>query len=291
MRISIFPGVLPHPANKTEKSKEASKANNPVTVTINTDDELIKVITENVWSPFIFNKKRAASDCISTDFLVYDIDEGLTIDEAEKILEKEKLCCICLPSPSHTPEAHRFRIILPLAQPIKNASVYEATWKKGAELFKTVDDQCKDLARLFFACRLTDGFAQEGRLFEPVNELLNEPKKTYIKDAMIPISDDIDQVISDLYGEKRHFVPESVDYFIKNAKTGLPGHWINTLNSTVFSLALSGVDEDLIWQFCQQYAPQELDSKDEYQIKKSIQDAKKAMEAYGPDFKNYKTSF
>lgn len=279
MKISIFKEVAPHPNGRDQKSKEATKATHPVTVSFRNDEELISYVSGYAWSPFVFREKRLASHFISTDLLVYDIDEGLTIQQAEAIVEQNGLCCLCLPSPSHTDHAHRFRLILPLSKTITNTTTYQTTWNKGAELFKTVDDQCKDLARLFFACRTNDGFWIEGKLFDPIEPkiALKEEGRARPVEESVPVSEDIKEVVEWLYGPERHSIPDSVDYFIKNAGTGLPGHWINTLNSTVFSLALSEVEDDKIWSFCEKFAPQALDNKDKYQINRSITDGKKEV--------------
>jgi hypothetical protein len=279
MKLSIFRSVLAHPSGKEQKSKEASKATTPETVVINNENELIHIITTYSWSPFVFLSSRSASEFISTDLLVYDIDEGMTIDEAEALIDSTGLCCLCLPSTSHTPEAHRFRLVLPLSRTITDPSVYQATWKKGAELFKVVDDQCKDLARLYFGSKSNDGFWADGKLFDPVEIGSNKPQVRDVRETLVEISDDIREAIKQIYGKDRNTIPEIVDYFLKNAHTGLPGHWINTLNSFAFSLGLSGVSDDTIWAVCEQYAPAELDKRDIYQIKKAIVDAKNYIDS------------
>lgn len=279
MKLSIFPEANPHPKNKEEKRIESFKVSSPylpTTVSISTDEDLIKYVTNYAWSPFVFSGTRHANNFVGCDFLVYDIDEGLTIEEAKSIVEARGLCCLCLPSPSHSEEAHRFRIVLPLAKTISTADVYEETWRKGAELFGNVDEQCKDRARYFFGSTMVDGFWNEGKFFEPIapkKKMEQAPAK--VSEVMLPVDNNIKEIVSAIYGEERKFIPEAVEYFITNAHTGLPGHWINSLNAFCFSLSLSGIEEDAILTVCKQLAPNDLDQKDLYQIKKSIQDAKK----------------
>lgn len=281
MKLSIFPSAKAHPKGKEEKVSEAFKfsfPNKPETVEIMDDSQLVEFVSQFAWSPFIFKEYRREIDFVSTDFLVFDIDEGLTIDECETIVTNAKLCCLCLPSPSHTPEAHRFRIILPLARSITNLEVYAQTWKAGAALFGVADEQCKDGCRGYFGSTTDDGFWLEGDFFTPVIPVETVSTQTGTSQgSMITVSDDINETITQIYGEKRDKVPEAVDHFVKNAHTGLKGSWTNDLSRFTFSLTLSGVDDSMIWDICEQLAPNSLDSKDKYQIKRAIKDGKAAL--------------
>ena len=242
------------------------------------DTELFSAVSSFAWSPFIFDgNKRLASNFKETWFLVYDIDEGMTIDECEVILSREKLCGLVLPSTSHTPEAQRFRVILPLGRVITSEKVYAETWRKGAELFGVVDEQCRDTARFFFSCRTDDGFWLNGDMFVPVIEVEKPKLEQHSTTAMIKVSEDINETVLQIYGEKREKIPEAVDFFLKNAHTGLHGKWNTSLNAFVFSLTLSGVSDTIVLDVCEQLAPQPLDSKDLYQIKRSIKDGKAAL--------------
>jgi hypothetical protein len=282
MRLSIFPAANPHPRNKDEKRVEAFKFSAPHLPEVRdffTEDELIELVTNNCWSPFVFSGQRHADNFVSCDLLVYDIDEGLTIDEAKSKVEKLGLACLCLPSPSHTDEAHRFRLIMPLSRTIYSEEIYAATWSTGAEIFGTVDQQTKDLARAFFGCTMTDGFWNEGELFEPVEATEKEEIGTeaHSNTLLLPVSEDINEIVKSIYGEDRKYVPEAVDFFVRNAHTGISGGWINALNRFCFSLALSGVGESTILSVCNELAPSELDKKDMYQIKRAIKDAEKEL--------------
>lgn len=280
MKISIFESVNPLPKSKEEKNLQSKKASQCKVVDILNDDQLVQTVCKYAWSPFVFDKnKRLADNFISCDLLVYDIDEGLTIDEAEQIVSQNKLCCLCLPSPSHTPENPRFRIVLPLARTITNAEVYQETWRKGAELFGVVDEQCKDLARFFFSCTSDDGFWIEGDFFNPVTPKLEQTSNTYTQSQtyMVTVTEDLEELTTQIYGEKRDKIPEAVHFFLTNAHTGLPGKWNSSLNAFVFSLTLSGVDDRIIMDICEQLAPLPLDKRDLYQIKRSIRDGKAAV--------------
>lgn len=284
MRLSIFPAANPHPKNKEEKRIEAFKFSTPhipQAADFHTEDELIELVTNNCWSPFVFSGHRSGENFISCDLLVYDIDENLTIDEAKVKVEAQNIACLALPSPSHTEEAHRFRIIMPLARTIYDQEVYVQTWLKGAEFFGVVDEQCKDLARAYFGSTMTDGFWHDGELFEPVAAAIKEEEigtEVHTSTLLLPVSADIQTIVKTIYGEERKYVPEAVDFFVRNAHTGIRGGWINALNRFCFSLALSGVDESTILQVCNELAPEDLDKKDMYQIKRAIRDASRERE-------------
>lgn len=279
MKLSIFEEVAPLPKSKQEKHEQSKKASQCRVITAANDDALAEAVCSYAWSPFIFhNNKRLADNFISTDFLVYDIDEGMTIDTAAEIVEKEKLCALILPSTSHSPENHRFRIILPLARTITSSEVYQETWLKGASIFGVVDQQTKDLGRFYFACRSDDGFWLEGSFFEPVRLPEKTPPADYSGESiMIAVTEDLSQLVEQIYGEKREKIPEAVEFFLKNAPSGIPGGWNSALNRAVFSLTMSEVSEEIIWQVCEEVAPNTLDGKDKYAIKRAIRDGKAAL--------------
>lgn len=284
MKLSVFPQAKAHPVSKAEKVKESFKVSNPYlpeTVSIVDDASLIKYVTSYAWSPFVFSGVRHADNFVSCDFLVYDIDEGLTIDDADNILSGTNYCYLILPSPSHTAQNHRFRIIIPLAHSILDFDTYDATWLAGAKLLGVVDEQCKDKARYYFGSRDNDGFADFSKdFFVPVRVEKEETKHfTPSQTTMLKVTEDTQELVRKLYGEKRDKIPEAVDYFLRNAKTGLPGNWINSINAAAFSLSLSGVDEELIIEVFTLLAPEgELDSKDLYQVHRAWRDGQKHRE-------------
>lgn len=284
MKLSIFPEAQPHPS-KEDKRTEAFKFSAPYLpkiVTIVDDETLVKYVCNYAWSPSIFDGVRKADNFVSCDFLVYDIDQGMTIDEADSILCGTNYCYLILPSPSHSEANHRFRIILPLAHSILDQETFDATWQKGAELFKCVDPQCSDSCRAYFGSRDNDGFADFSKdFFIPVKPKKIAPEFTGFSAStttMLLVSEDIKEVVKYLYGEERDKVPEAVDYFLKNAHTGLEGHWTNSLNRCAFSLALSEVPEDRIYEVLESLCPNGgLDKKDLDQVKRAIRDGQKAL--------------
>lgn len=280
MLLSIFPNANAHPRTKEEKRDvgfQVSYPNMPETIYFDDEDKLLSLVTTYAWSPFVFSAHRHADNFVSCDLLVYDIDEGLSIDEAKGIVETRKLACLCLPSPSHSEELHKFRLIIPLSRTIFYPDSYEETWKVGAAIFGVVDQSCKDMARFYNGSTTEDGFWNEGEFFEPVAAapVKKVDNRVHNNNVLLPVGGDIKEMVQQIYGEERKVVPEAVDFFLRNAHTGIPGGWINALNRFCFSLALSGVQKDVILIQCESLAPEALDKKDMYQINRAIRDAEK----------------
>jgi hypothetical protein len=207
-----------------------------------------------------------------------DVDSGLTIEEAEVRIQKLGLACLCLPSPSFTPEFHKFRLILPLAKTILNKADFDATWNWLQEQFPELDAQCSDYARWYAPSKMEAGFWQDGEFLVPKKALAKKEVAYDIKETQVEVPEGLGDIVKLLYGKDREFIPEAVEFFLTNAHTGLSGLWINALNSCVFSLALSGVDATVIEEVIASISPDELDKKDFYQINRAIKDGTRAKE-------------
>lgn len=281
MKLSIYPKVNFLPKNKDDKilqSKLASNPNLPQVLEIATDEDLIEAVTSYGWSPSLFSGFRHNDNFISADFMSLDIDSGLTIEEAEKRIQKLELACLCLPSPSHTEQAHRFRLIFPMAKTILNKDDFDATWNWLLTQFPEIDKQCSDYARWYAPSKMEAGFWQDGDFLVP-KKAPEKPSTSYnLKETQVEVPEELGEIVKLLYGKERDFIPEAVEFFLTNARTGLPGLWINSLNSCVFSLALSGVDATIIEEVIAKVSPEPLDKKDIYQINRSIKDGTKARE-------------
>ena len=282
MKLSIYSKVNFLPKNKDEKilqSKLASNPNLPDILDICNDEDLIKAVTSFGWSPSIFSGVRHNDNFISTDFMSLDIDSGLRIEDAEKRVQSLGLACLCLPSPSHTEGAHRFRLIFPLAKTILNCADFDTTWDWLQKQFPELDAQCSDYARWYAPSKMEAGFWQDGEFLVPKKAPTKEKEVYNIKETQVLVPEELGDIVKLLYGKERDTIPEAVEFFLTNAHTGLPGLWINSLNSCVFSLALSGVDDSIIEEVISKISPELLDSKDLYQIKRSIKDGRKARES------------
>ena len=281
MRLSIYPKVNFLPKNKEDKilqSKLASNPNLPQTLEINTDDDLINAVTSYGWSPSLFSGFRHNDNFVSADFMSLDIDSGLSIEEAEKRVQNLGLACLCLPSPSHNSKHHKFRLIFPLAKTILSCEDFDETWSWLQKQFPELDNQCSDYARWYAPSKMEDGFWQDGEFLVPKKAPQVQQSSLSYKETQVEVPDNLKDIVKLLYGKDRETIPDSVEFFLTNAHTGLPGLWINALNGCVFSLALSGVDDTIIEEVMEKISPEPLDNKDLYQIKRAISDGKKIRE-------------
>jgi hypothetical protein len=249
MKLSIFPKSKALPS-KDEKGKEArftSKPYLPEILEFATHEDLIEVICNHAWSPFIFEEYRSQDGFCSADVLAFDIDNGQTIEEAEAMVHKLDIAALCIPSTSHTDDAHRFRLIFPLAKTITKADAYKATYSKVAEYF-SVDPACKDVARFFFGGKLVDGFWYEGKLLEPVKpvRVVKAAVERYNSREAVVVGDSIEELVVALFGESRTKIPDCVAHFLENAPDNLDGQWYNSSNSFLFTCGLMGLDKDRI---------------------------------------------
>lgn len=282
MKISIFPKAKPHPKSKEEKTKNSKFASSPYMPQEReffNEEELMDLVCEYAWSPMIYENYRRESDFISTDIIAFDIDDGMTIDEAEKVVERLELAALCLPSTSHTDEHHKFRLIFPLSRSIHDIDEYRESYMKLAENFP-VDPQCKDACRFYFASTDNDGFWIEGDLYTPVKpkpKLSESFDRSKYSDT-IEVGEEVEDVVRALYGEDRDKIPEQVDYFIRNAHTGLAGMWHNSANSFIFTLALQNVPFERVAAVFEELAPEPLDDHDEYLLERSYADGQSKRE-------------
>jgi hypothetical protein len=281
MKLSIFSKVNYLPKNKDDKiiqSKLASNPNLPQVIEIATDEDLINAVTSYGWSPSIFSGVRHNDNFVSSDFMSLDIDSGLTMEDAEKRIQKLGLACLCLPSPSFTPEFHKFRLIFPLAKTILNKDDFDATWDWMQEQFPELDIQCSDVSRWYAPSKMEAGFWQDGEFLVPKKAPQAQASSLNYAEAQVMVPEELSEIVKLLYDKERETIPESVEFFLTNAHTGLPGLWINALNSCIFSLALSGVDDMIIEEVIEKISPEILDKRDIYQINRAIRDGKRARE-------------
>lgn len=284
MKLSIFSKAKPLPSSKEEKTYEsqfASMPHLPEVIEIATEDDLIHAVTNFVYSPSIFNGYRKEANFKSADFMVLDIDEGLTIPEAEKRCEELKLTVLCVPSTSHTPEKHKFRLIFPLLKTITDQEIFMATINKLAESFPECDPACLHSSRFYFSSRMDDGFWLEADLLEPVVPVKEEKRSFGPVDTSEKVKTPIElkQLITDLYGEERTYINEHVHHFLTQAHTGLPGTWVCDLNNACFILSLQGIPEDDILDLMEYLAPRgQLTKRDVDTIKRAIRDGNKKRE-------------
>lgn len=145
MRISLFRG------------KEANEVAYACDIGLATWDSLGSFVTQYPWAPGLYKKHhRTNVNLESMDLFVCDIDGGCTIEEAKRIFAPYQ-CMIGL-SKSHQiwkgdkAPCDRFRVIIPLQQPITNDRDFKATWFAVQKLCPAMDPSCKDSARFYWPC-------------------------------------------------------------------------------------------------------------------------------------------
>jgi len=116
------------------------------------------------WSPGVFDPPLRKSGNVREMYLLgldYDGDSGATIDEALACWEGVR--GFLYTTKSHTPQQHRFRVMLLLDRPV-SAVEYKRLWLLADAMLKEighkVDPQAKDAARFWYAPG-TDGAPHE----------------------------------------------------------------------------------------------------------------------------------
>ncbi|VBM56235.1 Signal recognition particle GTPase [Burkholderia pseudomallei] len=114
-----------------------------------TPDELAAFINDG--HPFCaqHNGARKGENFICSDVLAVDIDSGLLLDDALQDEYVRQFASIVYPTPSHTREQHRFRIVFQLDRTINDPNDMRAAYQGIIRLFGG-DGSCKDACRLFF---------------------------------------------------------------------------------------------------------------------------------------------
>lgn len=283
MKISIFPKAKAHPRSPEEKRLNSFKVSNPYkpkTLEFNTTDELIDIITTNTWSPFVFKEYRLKSDFISTDFIAFDIDQGMRIEESEKIVHKLDLICLCLPSTSFSEEKHKFRLIFPLSRTIHNVDIFKSTYAELAKYFP-VDPQCKDEARFYYGSTLKSGYIYtEGKLLEPVvaQKVVKQDLRRFAHKDNVEVGESIEELVEHLYGEKRTKIPDNMAYFLEHAPSGLDGEMYARGNSFLFTCGLLGLDQERVEAVFEKVYPYEITTHVEYMVDKIYNEGYTARE-------------
>jgi len=113
------------------------------------------------WMPSLLDKtaaRRWQQFCNAAYVLALDIDSGLTIDEALEHPFVKAYCGLAIPSASHTPEHHKFRLVFPLATPLTGYKTIKAAYQYLLSLFPAGDKACKDASRFFYGAKGKQSF-------------------------------------------------------------------------------------------------------------------------------------
>ncbi|MCK6527668.1 hypothetical protein L6R50_08925 [Myxococcota bacterium] len=103
------------------------------------------------WSPVLYRDeaRRGRGWVEAVSCLVLDYDGGTSLDEA--VVAWRDWPHVLHTSWSHTPDSPRFRVVLPLEEPVP-APEWPWAWESARQWYRgtTPDPVCKDVARLYF---------------------------------------------------------------------------------------------------------------------------------------------
>jgi len=151
-------------SRKTYEARDASYFNN-ISIDIDKLENILKSYNYSLIKWKIvksrgereYNRKRKIENFESASGIVIDIDEGLTIDEAERLLVQEKLNHIIITSKSHqvmkkdSPAQDRYHILVFFSKEVTDGNEYRKAFNYLNRIFPQMDDSCQDLARFIFA--------------------------------------------------------------------------------------------------------------------------------------------
>lgn len=150
------------------------KANANFTVSSQKISSLKEIFTSHNYSPITWSYgKRKKKNFIKASAFCLDFDKGMTIEEAEKILNANDLNYALVTTRSHRTEAHRFRVLVPFARYVVNVAQYLSTAHGIDHLFGDKCDKAVfDAARFYFASPKDAYYSEcwDGKDFEPVEE-------------------------------------------------------------------------------------------------------------------------
>jgi hypothetical protein len=98
------------------------------------------------------DKHRKSANFTCAGFLAVDIDHGMTWDEALAAPFVQQYATLLYTTPSHTPEAHRFRIVFELESDIADAQQMKHAYS-GLQRKLGSDPACTDACRQFWGCK------------------------------------------------------------------------------------------------------------------------------------------
>ena len=255
-RISIFPYTDRANQNQAERVVEVADLG-----------DLSYLINQHSWSPSVFKDNYRSNTTVETiELLVFDIDEGMSISDAEKALRTSGYSFIIATSKSHQktkvmksgkvlPPCDRFRVIIPLEETITNDADLKATWLEGQKLFPTADPACKDAARFYFPCPAEFGQILTGGNRFPVSRYQPTQKIGHITQS--PVSKDA----ANLPATEKGILSRSTLNFI--AQGAESGHWHRKFFKAAVDLKEQGYSKEEAAEMLKKASPfAELDEHD-----------------------------
>jgi hypothetical protein len=149
-QITLFPNVV--------GTRYPHKSVSGILANFSNLSDLERVIVKHAWSPAVFqdncrrNENFKRMSVMGLDFdgnaMIKDVAGKLRILDLEFSItltrhhQKQK---------GNKPPCDRFRVVIPLEEPITNQKEFLETWRSIRNEFPQIDAQCKDAARFYFA--------------------------------------------------------------------------------------------------------------------------------------------
>jgi putative DNA primase/helicase len=211
-------------ANKSFKGKTGKdKLSDPNTFILTSGSiaKLIEHITTGfAWMPSLVgrNHRRQQRYCNKAFVMALDCDTGWTMQEAIEHPLIKAMAAAIVPSSSHTPEHHKFRIIFVLDRPIEGHQNIRRYITALMALIPGMDRSCKDASRFFFGAEGAEVFhlneyallpvellmmaADAIDASEPVNQRIAKEKREQIakiraEKGLQPLTDDKPGLVAD----------------------------------------------------------------------------------------------
>ena len=131
-------------------------------------DELFMLVSQDgmAIAPELENDNRCDANFVSHQIALVDIDSGMTIEEIEVHPFYLAYGVGYYTTPSHTDEAHRFRVMYCLPEPVTDPDNMRMIYQGLLVLHGAADPSCKDAARFFFGTVEASSCRYQGRLVD-----------------------------------------------------------------------------------------------------------------------------
>ncbi len=120
-----------------------------VTTTLEEFWELVTV-DGHATSSCLTSDHRHSDNFESRQIFMIDIDSGMTVDELLVNPTYNELAYGFYVTPSHTSDAHRFRIVFVAEEPVANQEHALRVFQQLTQLFPQCDSVCRDATRIFY---------------------------------------------------------------------------------------------------------------------------------------------
>jgi hypothetical protein len=129
----------------------------------------------------LIDNHRTDDDYVSRQICMVDIDGGMTIQELFKNDFYNEFGAGFYTTARHTDEAHRFRIMFVLEEPVYDYLTMRKIIRGLLEFYETADRNCKDASRIYYGVKDC-----------PIKECRDKILYKYITDELITMIDCID---------------------------------------------------------------------------------------------------